>query len=88
MAVVTTKTMKPYIVNRCETRRSGFANSLEVNTSFVKVLTARPSFSPPPTSRLAIFFSDCPFSKKYLALFLWTTSSKVPPMTRNTMRTT
>jgi hypothetical protein len=69
-AVVTTKTMKPYIVNRCEMRRSGFSNSLEASTSFARVLTASPIFSPPLTSRLAIFFSDWPFSKKYFPLFL------------------
>ena len=70
IAVVATKSMKPYMVNRCEMRRLGLENSPEVKTSFATVLIAIEAFSPAPTDRVADFFALSAFSKKYFALFL------------------
>ena len=65
MAVVTTKTMKPYMVKRWDTLRAGLANSAEVSTSLATVATASETFSPPLTVRLACCFAFFEFSKKY-----------------------
>jgi hypothetical protein len=63
-------------------------NSDEVNISLVAVLKAIDAFSPEPTFLVADFFAFTELLKKYLALFLCTTSKSVAPMTRANIATT
>jgi hypothetical protein len=63
-------------------------NSEEVKTSLVAVLKAIETFSPELTSLVADFFALTELLKKYLALFLCTTSKRVAPITRRNITTT
>src|SRR5262245_61070645 len=61
--------------------RRALQNSPDVRTSTTAVWTASEAISPRPTCRTALFFALRQWSKKYLALFLCTMSTSVPPTT-------
>ena len=80
--------MKPYMVNRCATRRRMLQNSPEASTSEHSVRSASDAISPPPIRLDPRLPARRQLSKKYRALRLCTTSNRVPANTSNAIAMT
>src|SRR5262245_26740244 len=76
------------MVSRWATRRRALQNSPDASTSTRAVWTAIDASSPPPTCLDPLLLDLRQWSKKYLALPLWTMSNSVPAATNAIMMTT